>query len=81
MTALHIERLYLCRKSAQQDWFINGVCHQSLRSFRNILTLKKALLIFKTKPTQVIGVPHVSGMKQRQFQTTCIYLHIHPNIP
>lgn len=51
MTALHVEGLDLCRKSAQQDWLIDGVCHEPLRSFRNILRLKKALLIFKTKNT------------------------------
>lgn len=49
MTALHIERLDLCGKSAQQDGLVNGVCHQPLRRFRNILRVKAALLILKIK--------------------------------
>jgi len=72
MTALHVERLYLCRKSAQQDWLINGVCHQSLRSFRNILRLRKTLLKFKTKTSPIPWVPHVSHPKQFQ---TCTRIH------
>jgi hypothetical protein len=47
-TALHIERLDLHRKATQQDWFINGVCHQSLRRFGNILRLNQISLTFET---------------------------------
>lgn len=45
-TSLHIEGLDLYRKSTQQDWLINGVCHQSLRSFWDILRLNKTSLTF-----------------------------------
>lgn len=48
-TSLHVEGLDLYRKSTQQDWLINGVCHQSLRSFRDILRLNKTSLTSTTR--------------------------------
>lgn len=79
MTALHVEGLDLCRKSAQQDWLIDGVCHEPLRSFRNILRLKKALLIFKTKKHSKTSRPtaYQGGSGKRHFETT----YIHPDVP
>ena len=43
-TSLHVEGLDLHRKSTQQDGLINGVRHQSLRSFWDILRLNKTSL-------------------------------------
>lgn len=48
-TSLHIEGLDLYRKSTQQDGLINGVRHQSLRSFWDILRLNKTSLTFTTQ--------------------------------
>lgn len=60
-TALHVEGLDLHRKSTQQDWFINGICHQPFWRFGNILRLNKISLTFKTAKRKHFFYPSVSS--------------------
>lgn len=60
-TPLHVERLDLHRKPTQQDRLINGICHESLRSFWDILRLNETSLTFAAQKATTEAVLWPTG--------------------